>query len=191
MNCKQTKTNNICLTSSAVIDCIKVLYAGEEENIELTLYNSAGEKIDLVDLASIQILLYDVRNHVIARYIHPPNESEYSTFVDTFNSYTGYTGNDIETYIDEPVIEDDFDPEKDVWFDNLEINILQQTIDLSSDIGDEYILNKGLISFLINKDITTYMMSGNVYADIRLLFNDNSVEIIKCLHIGILKKNKF
>lgn len=177
MPCNQNQTSSICIGSTAIVDCIKVFFTGEQYTINLTLYDNTGLPIDLNIINSIQILLYDIREYLIARYTHPTDsDSNLNSYSNTFNSYTG----------------EDKQPDfvlSDIWFDNLDINILQENV--ISTTNEEFIIDKGKLEFIITSEISNFLMIGNVFIDIRILYNDNKVEIIKCLIIGINKKNKF
>lgn len=149
-----------CGNVNITIPCYKQIYRNEDTLINLTLYNES-QLVDLDFVSYIQIYLYDtLPNKFIAEYVYP---TETFTEINTTN-----------------------------WFENNEIQILQTKLPDTSDIFDDndIILNKGKIAFLITKQISNYLIIGDIFVDIKFILNDE-VKIIKCAKIGTLIDNKF
>jgi hypothetical protein len=178
MACNQSSSTSLCGNLSATVECIEQIYQGENKSVTIQLVDLDGYALNLDEVSEIQILLYDTRGYKIAKYYYPE-------YVDSSNTY-------LETYEVEEDVE--IDHENDVWVDGLDINILQISLLSDSDSyynsGDEY-LNKGKISITINEKISNYLLTGALLVDIRIVKNDGSVYIIKCLQIGKIEKNKF
>lgn len=172
MTCQKNSINSSeCDEISLYINCINTFYQKEYKKIELQLIDVAGYALDLSTVDFITAILYDNRKMPIARYYYPEN---------------------IITFVTGVYEEEEIDPTKDPWIDDLVIEILQTTISNDSIYTtDDIILNKGKIAIEITSEISNYLMIGNVFIDLRVVTNDLKVTIIKCFLIGRVENNKF
>jgi len=188
MTC-QNSNPAACATLSIVVDCLTTFSHGESATVTATIVDENKSPINIDLVSSLEVLLYDIRSLAIARYVYPHQ-----------SVYDGETYTSSESYIDPfyyvSVDEYDYDYSNRIWFDYLDITILQ----VSNNYGSTYVnsyeqyedefLNKGKFSFVVSEEITDNLMNGNILIDSKIVYNDKKY-VIKCLNIGKLEKNMF
>jgi hypothetical protein len=141
-----------CISSSycrhvfAAVECLKNIYQGENIIIEILLADKTRTLIDLDNVDSINVFLYDDRNAIIEIFEYP-----------------SVTGNN-PTLGDHP------------------LEILQHTV-------DDTIVDRGKIGIPLTETMTSDMMAGNLYSEIKIIMENNTY-IIGCLLLGKIKSSR-
>ena len=166
MTC-QNRISSSCSENSAYIDCIQSIYQNIGANITITLLGSDGLPLDLDNIFSIEIILYDVRlNILVSRFIYPDN-----------TTITGESLIGIEPKC----------PTSKLIVDGAPINILQSTISTIENL----FLNKGEISINIDQFMSKYLMAGAAIVDIKFVDKNGNISLIQKFTVGLIKINKF
>ena len=176
MICNKNLAPSLCNQYTVGINCLQTFYENSSYNITLQLYNSDGTLLNLDNIRTINIGLYDIRKKVIATYIYP-HLLEDSSFTDD----TEIT--DEDEYLYRNIEFKDVGP----FYFNLDITILQynhQTFDTFDNEFETEYDNMGKIRFTLTKEITSSLYPGAIYIDIKLVtINDEDI-IIPCYKIG-------
>lgn len=177
MPCSNINPITGCEGVSIQLDCLSEIAQGDSKMITLTLVKDEYA-VDLDLVKDIQLVLSDVRGFRIARY---------RNHLGSLSDNTSDTPSYLPSY-QEP-IEDDFDFNANVWFDNLLLNMNQ--LDLSGSYNPSSFLNKGQISFEISSKVSNSLLAGWVYSNWRIEFLDGNVYYVRCFKIGTIVINKF
>lgn len=136
-------SSSYCARVFAAVECLKNVYQGESVLFEILLADRERTLINLNDVDSIQVYLYDDRNVITEIFEYPV-----------------VTGNNL-TLGDHP------------------LEIVQQTI-------DDTIVNRGRISITLTEEMTSNLLSGGIYAEIKLSMLDDTY-VIGCLLLGKIR----
>lgn len=133
-------SQSYCKHTFAAVECLKNIFQGENCTIDIMLADADRVLLDLDDITSIYIILYDDTNSVIADFSYPSVTGDYS------------------------------------------IEILQQTV-------GETLVSRGKISIELTPEMTSNMLSGNLYSEIKLTTATDTF-VISCLLLGKIKSSR-
>lgn len=68
--CDATSISN-CQTAAAAVDCLEVIYQGENKDIDILLSDSSGNLIDTDEIIELSIKIFDDTGEVISTFSFP------------------------------------------------------------------------------------------------------------------------